>query len=117
MLECWLPSVGNINGLMLPVLVGAAVAGPFEDATTAYRSGATTPAIFRIYRSLADQGSAPAQTMVGLMYALAKAYHRTTWKREVVSARPRTRQREAQTDFGYSMYSRPEALRRISPKR
>ena len=49
-------------------LSGPVVAGPFEDASTAYNRGdyATT---LRIVRPLADQGNAFAQSGLGTMYA------------------------------------------------
>ncbi|PJG45942.1 hypothetical protein CAF53_17040 [Sphingobium sp. LB126] len=42
-------------------------AGPFEDATAAYRRGDYTTAL-RLYQSLADQGDPRAQTNLGRMY-------------------------------------------------
>jgi TPR repeat protein len=49
------------------VVVGTAVAGPFEDGGAAYQRGDYATAM-RIYRSLADQGNAVAQGNVGAMY-------------------------------------------------
>lgn len=43
------------------------VAGPFEDAATAYKRGDYASAM-RLYRSLADQGDARAQNSLGRMY-------------------------------------------------
>jgi TPR repeat protein len=44
-----------------------AVAGPFEDGVAAYRRGDYATAL-RLYRPLADGGSASAQYNIGIMY-------------------------------------------------
>jgi hypothetical protein len=49
------------------VVVGTAMAGPFEDAARAYDSGDYATAI-RLYRPLADQGHADAQGALAVMY-------------------------------------------------
>jgi TPR repeat protein len=49
-------------------LVSAAVAGPFEDADAAYQRGDYATAL-RLWRPLAEQGSANAQYVLGIMYA------------------------------------------------
>jgi uncharacterized protein len=61
--------------LMLAVVAGAAVAGPFEDAKEAYDRG-DFPTAFRLFRSLADQGNAVAQQRVGLMYESGQSVRR-----------------------------------------
>ena len=56
-------------GLLIATLavVGTAVAGPFEDAISAYDRGDNTTAI-RLFRPLAGEGRADAQTRLGAMY-------------------------------------------------
>ena len=51
----------------LLVLAATAVAGPFEDAEAARNRGDYATAV-QAYRSLADQGHAAAQLMLGVMY-------------------------------------------------
>ena len=46
---------------------GLVTAGPFEDAGAAFNSGDYATAL-RLYRSLAEQGDASAQNILGLMY-------------------------------------------------
>ena len=45
----------------------AAVAGPWEDGMAAYNRGDYVPA-FRLFRPLAEQGNARAQTALGVMF-------------------------------------------------
>jgi len=45
----------------------AAVAGPWEDGMAAYSRGDYVPAI-RVFRSLAEQGNAKAQNVLGVMF-------------------------------------------------
>lgn len=45
----------------------AAVAGPWEDGMAAYNRGDYVPA-FRLFRPLAEQGNARAQTVLGVMF-------------------------------------------------
>jgi TPR repeat protein len=54
--------------LMVLATVGAAVAGPFEDAVAAQKSGDYATA-YRLFRSLADSGNVYAQGIIGIMYA------------------------------------------------
>jgi len=61
--------------LMLAVVAGAAVAGPFEDAKEAYDRG-DFPTALRLFRSLADQGNVVAQQRVGLMYESGQSVRR-----------------------------------------
>ena len=49
-------------------LVSAAVAGPFEDGLAAHERGDYATAL-RLWRPLAEQGTADAQHMLGTMYA------------------------------------------------
>jgi uncharacterized protein len=55
------------SGLLALALFGTAMAGPLEDAHTAYGKGDYKTA-FQIFRPLAEQGNAEAQIGVGLMY-------------------------------------------------
>ncbi len=54
-------------GLTVTVLVGAAVAGPFENATLAYDRGDYATAM-RIIGPLAEQDDATAQYNLGNLY-------------------------------------------------
>jgi TPR repeat protein len=45
----------------------AAVAGPWEDGMAAYNRGDYVPAI-RVFRTLAEQGNAKAQNVLGVMF-------------------------------------------------
>jgi TPR repeat protein len=54
-----------LMGLLMP---GAAHAGPYEDASAAYRQGDYAQAV-KWYRLAADQGDADAQFNLGFMYA------------------------------------------------
>jgi TPR repeat protein len=45
----------------------AAVAGPWEDGMAAYNRGDYVPAL-RLFRPLAEQGNAKAQTVLGVMF-------------------------------------------------
>ena len=53
--------------LIAAVLAGIAVAGPFEDADSAYKRADYATAM-RLLRPLADQGHAGAQYNLGVMY-------------------------------------------------
>jgi clan AA aspartic protease (TIGR02281 family) len=53
--------------LMLVAMAAASVAGPFEEATSAYQ-GRDYAAAMLILKPLADQGNAVAQYRVGMMY-------------------------------------------------
>jgi uncharacterized protein len=53
--------------LMLAAVMRAAVAGPLEDAEAAYGKNDYATA-FRLFRLLADQGDATAQSRLGQMY-------------------------------------------------
>jgi TPR repeat protein len=57
-----------LTGLVLILmLVSAAVAEPFDEATRAHHRGDYATA-FRLFRPLAEQGIAAAQYNLGLMY-------------------------------------------------
>ena len=59
-----------VGGLMLAAqILGsvAAVAGPWEDGMAAYNRGDYVPAI-RVFRAMAAQGNAKAQSVLGVMY-------------------------------------------------
>jgi TPR repeat protein len=56
-----------IAPIILLLAVGAAVAGPLEDAWAAYRRNDYVTAL-RLYQPLADQGDADAQSNLGFMY-------------------------------------------------
>jgi TPR repeat protein len=53
--------------LMLTAVGSTAVAGPFEDAKEAY-DRSDYPTALRLFRSLAEQGDAAAQSRLGQMY-------------------------------------------------
>ena len=52
-------------------MAGAAMAGPYEDATDAYMRGDYTTAL-RLMRPLAEQGDAAAQFDLGKMYRMGQ---------------------------------------------
>src|SRR5450759_5896769 len=59
-----------IGGLIVAAQIlgsAAAVAGPWEDGMAAYNRGDYVPAI-RVFRALAEQGNAKAQSTLGVMY-------------------------------------------------
>lgn len=64
------------------MLAGPAVAGPFEDAASAYNRGDYAAAL-RLLRPLAERGNADAQFNLGFMYDLGKGVPRS----EVEAAR------------------------------
>jgi len=63
---CWfVPSFLNI--VLTIMLMGSVIAGPLEDAWTAYERGEYATAL-RIWRPRAERGVAVAQNNLGLMY-------------------------------------------------
>jgi len=54
--------------IVVLMLVGTAAAGPLEEATTAYERGDYAEAL-KLFRPLAEQGSAEAQLVLGNMHA------------------------------------------------
>lgn len=55
--------------VLLVVLAGAAVAGPFEDGVSAFDRGDHSEAV-RSWRVIAEKGDADAQYNLGVMYAV-----------------------------------------------
>jgi TPR repeat protein len=59
-----------IGGLVLAAQIlgfAGAIAGPWEDGMVSYNRGDYAPAI-RLFRPLAEQGNAKAQSVLGVMY-------------------------------------------------
>jgi TPR repeat protein len=59
-----------IGGLVLAAQIlgiAGAIAGPWEDGMASYNRGDYAPAI-RLFRPLAEQGNAKAQSALGVMY-------------------------------------------------
>jgi TPR repeat protein len=59
-----------VGGLMLAAQILAnsgAVAGPWEDGMASYNRGDYVPAI-KVFRAMATQGNAKAQSVLGVMY-------------------------------------------------
>lgn len=56
---------------MLLVIAGSVIAEPLEDARAAYQRGDYANA-YRLFRSLAGQGNAAAQTNLGVMYGTGR---------------------------------------------
>jgi TPR repeat protein len=59
-----------VGGLILATQIlgsAVAVAGPWEDGMASYNRGDYVPAI-RVFRALAAQGNAKAQSVLGVMY-------------------------------------------------
>ncbi len=58
-----------IGAVVTAQLIGisAAFAGPWEDGMAAYNRGEYVPAI-RVFRTLAEQGNARAQNVLGIMF-------------------------------------------------
>ena len=63
--------------LVLVIIEGAAVAGPYEDGFAAYQHDDYTTA-YRLWRPLADQGNSQAQFNLGRCSRPATAYRKTT---------------------------------------
>ena len=57
----------TLTACLILVTIGGAAAGPLEDAREAYGQGDYATA-YRLFRPLADQGNATAQTNLGVMY-------------------------------------------------
>ena len=60
----------NLGGLILAAQIlgsAAAIAGPWEDGMAAYNRGDYVPAI-QVFRAMAAQGNAKAQSVLGAMY-------------------------------------------------
>src|SRR6516225_11305945 len=60
----------SVGGLVLAAQIWSVTsvfAGPWEDGMAAYSHGDYVPAI-AVFRALAEQGNAEAQTLLGVMY-------------------------------------------------
>jgi len=68
-----------VGGLMLAAQIlgsAGAVAGPWEDGMAAYSRGDYVPAI-RVFRAMAEQGNAKAQSVLGVMYRRGQGVSRS----------------------------------------
>lgn len=68
-----------VGGLMLAAqILGSAdaLAGPWEDGMAAYNRGDYVPAI-RVFRAMAKQGNAKAQSVLGAMYRRGQGVSRS----------------------------------------
>ena len=68
-----------VGGLMLAAQIlgsAVAVAGPWEDGMAAYNRGDYVPAI-RVFRAMAAQGNAKAQSVLGVMYRRGQGVSRS----------------------------------------
>jgi len=69
-----------IGGLVLAAQIlgiAGAIAGPWEDGMASYNRGDYVPAI-RLFRPLAEQGNAKAQSALGLMYRRGQGVARSS---------------------------------------
>jgi TPR repeat protein len=69
-----------LGGLMLSAQVWGAVgafAGPWEDGMAAYNRGDYVPAI-QVFRAMARQGNAEAQSLLGVMYRRGQGVKRNS---------------------------------------
>jgi TPR repeat protein len=57
--------------------IAGAVAGPWEDGMASYNRGDYMPAI-RLFRPLAEQGNAKAQSVLGVMYRRGEGVARSS---------------------------------------
>jgi TPR repeat protein len=57
--------------------VAGAIAGPWEDGMASYNRGDYVPAI-RLFRPLAEQGDAKAQSVLGVMYRRGQGVARSS---------------------------------------
>ena len=68
-----------VGGVILaaPILGSAgAVAGPWEDGMAAYNRGDYVPAV-KVFRAMAEQGNAKAQSVLGVMYRRGQGVSRS----------------------------------------
>lgn len=68
-----------VGGLVLAVqILGSAdaLAGPWEDGMAAYNRGDYVPAM-RVFRAMAEQGNAKAQSVLGAMYRRGQGVSRS----------------------------------------
>ena len=69
-----------IGGLVLAAQIlgiAGAIAGPWEDGMVSYNRGDYAPAI-RLFRPLAEQGNAKAQSLLGVMYRRGQGVARSS---------------------------------------
>ena len=57
--------------------IAGAIAGPWEDGMASYNRGDYVPAI-RLFRPLAEQGNAKAQSVLGVMYRRGEGVARSS---------------------------------------
>jgi TPR repeat protein len=57
--------------------IAGAIAGPWEDGMASYNRGDYVPAI-RLFRPLAEQGNAKAQSLLGVMYRRGEGVARSS---------------------------------------
>jgi TPR repeat protein len=67
---------GLVVAAQIPGIAGA-VAGPWEDGMASYNRGDYVPAI-RLFRPLAEQGNAKAQSLLGVMYRRGEGVARSS---------------------------------------
>ena len=84
------------------VVVSTAVAGPFEDAISAYDRGDNTTAM-RLFRPLAEEGRADAQTRLGAMYDNGNGVAQD-YAQAVVWFRKAAEQGDAEAQFNLSLH-------------
>ena len=68
------------GGLILAAQIwtaAAAFAGPWEDGMAAYNRGDYVPAV-AVFRALAEQGNAEAQSLLGVMYRKGQGVKRSS---------------------------------------
>jgi hypothetical protein len=68
-----------VGGLILAAQIlgsAGAVAGPWEDGMAAYNRGDYVPAI-KVFRAMAEQGNAKAQSVLGIMYRRGQGVSRS----------------------------------------
>ena len=68
-----------VGGLILAAQIlgsAGAVAGPWEDGMAAYNRGDYVPAV-KVFRAMAEQGNAKAQSVLGVMYRRGQGVSRS----------------------------------------
>jgi TPR repeat protein len=69
-----------VGGLVLAAQIwgaNCAFAGPWEDGMAAYNRGDYVPAI-QVFRAMAEQGNAEAQSLLGVMYRRGQGVRRNS---------------------------------------
>jgi len=69
--------VGGLIAAAQILGIAGAVAGPWEDGMASYNRGDYVPAI-RLFRPLAQQGNAKAQSVLGVMYRRGEGVARSS---------------------------------------